>query len=188
MLKSWFLPFFSFSLSMLLMPLAIRLANRFGLLDCPDGRRKLQKRPIPVVGGLNLFVVLLLTSLVVVLMGVDSLEINFPVQHIAGLLLAGSLLCFAGMLDDRFGIRGRHKLLCQVLACGIVAYRVVRVRHISFLGFEEDFGTLFSYPVTVMILLGSINAFNLLDGMDGLVGLVSLLAAGSFAIMASLSG
>src|SRR5262245_24544097 len=38
----------SLSLALTLTPLARSLALRWGLVDCPDGRRKVQSRPIPV--------------------------------------------------------------------------------------------------------------------------------------------
>ena len=36
---------------------AKRLAEKLGVLDCPDGVRKQQARPVPLLGGAAIFVV-----------------------------------------------------------------------------------------------------------------------------------
>ena len=41
----------SCGLCLLLIPLARTLARRYGLVDRPDGHRKIHGRPIPVAGG-----------------------------------------------------------------------------------------------------------------------------------------
>src|SRR6516165_2834372 len=91
----------SFSLCCLLMPLAGRLASRWGLLDWPDARRKLHVRPVPVVGGLAV-----LTSGCVAL-GTAFLASRTLHDLLApealwllGLFLAVVFLCLVGVLDD----------------------------------------------------------------------------------------
>lgn len=82
---------------------------------------------------------------------------------------AGGLLLFAtGLLDDARGLSAWLRLLIQVgaalvlVATGNVIDRV----DIPVVG-EVSFGWI-SIPVTVLFVIGSINAYNFIDGIDGL--------------------
>src|SRR5581483_6199758 len=80
-------------------------------------------------------------------------------------------------------LRGRHKLVGQCIAVGIVIVGGVRVEHIHLFDWTLELGLL-SVPFTGFILLGAINSLNLIDGMDGLlssVGLIITLAMGALA-------
>jgi UDP-GlcNAc:undecaprenyl-phosphate GlcNAc-1-phosphate transferase len=57
---------FSLLLSLLLTPLAKRLAIKFKVLDYP-GERKLQDKPMPLLGGLAIFLAFLVTIIVNIL-------------------------------------------------------------------------------------------------------------------------
>ena len=90
-----------------------------------------------------------------------------------------------GLVDDRFGLRGRQKLAGQIVAAGILIASGVVINRISLFGVEVELGLL-AIPVTVLWLTGAINALNLLDGMDGMatvIGLILSLAICALAIM-----
>jgi UDP-GlcNAc:undecaprenyl-phosphate GlcNAc-1-phosphate transferase len=178
----------SFTLCCLLTPLAERLASRWGLLDWPDARRKLHVRPVPVVGGLA---VLSSGCLVVgcAFLASHSLSDQLTVESlwILGLFLAVIFLCLVGVLDDLGRLRGRHKLLGQVVAAGIVMACGVRIHHVEVLGWGCDLSG-WQIPITLLWLLGAINSLNLLDGMDGMLGCVGFITAVALAIVAVLTG
>ena len=110
---------------------------------------------------------------------------NLPIFWACCLLL----LPFAalGLLDDLQLLRGRHKLIGQVGAIGILIAFGVRIPSVYVLGTDIDLG-LFAIPVTVIWLLGAINALNLIDGMDGLLCTVGFLVTAAMATMAILLG
>src|SRR5215469_1196304 len=111
----------SFALTWLLTPYARTAAYRLRLLDQPDGRRKLHARTIPVAGGPVLLTAVAL-ALIVALAISDKLRLQAldNASHLLGLLLAASLLCAVGVLDDLGRLRGRHKLLGQVAAVALL--------------------------------------------------------------------
>jgi UDP-GlcNAc:undecaprenyl-phosphate/decaprenyl-phosphate GlcNAc-1-phosphate transferase len=178
----------SFVLSLALLPLAKILARWCGLVDRPDGRRKIHGGAIPLAGGP---VILVATSLAVV----AALLFPFPFGNVAGSddfsllgLLCGSLaIATLGVLDDRYALRGRHKLFGQIFAAGIVIASGVLVREVQLFGFHLELGPL-AVPFTLFLLLGAINSLNLIDGMDGLLGSVGLILSLALAAMAALAG
>jgi UDP-GlcNAc:undecaprenyl-phosphate GlcNAc-1-phosphate transferase len=172
----------AFVLGVVFTPAARALAARYGLVDEPDGRRKMHARPVPLSGGLA---VLLAAVLALAFTGLASPWLGTSLlRHrleMAGLLLASVVICGVGLVDDLRLLRGRHKLLGQMVAVGIVIASGVEVQHIRLFGYEVELGLL-AVPFTAFWLLGAINSLNLIDGMDGLLG--SLAAILSLAMMA----
>lgn len=173
-------------LGLLLTRLARACARGVGLVDKPDGRRKMHVRSVPAAGGPAVFVAALVSMAVVAF--VDNplqerlAERTFP---LLGLGLASLLICGVGVVDDLFGLRGRHKLLGQVLAVAIVLGFGVVVEKVSLFGWTVDLGLL-ALPFTAFWLLGAINALNLIDGMDGMsgsIGVITCLAMGGMAVV-----
>jgi UDP-GlcNAc:undecaprenyl-phosphate GlcNAc-1-phosphate transferase len=173
----------SFAMSLLANRLGGWLGPRVGLVDCPDGRRKMHREPIPVVGGLSIFVSLCLT-IVLAMWLLEPVAVHFEEDSIVliGLLLACAVLCAVGVADDYGKLRGRHKLLGQVLAAGVVVAFGLQVQHIHLFGVEVDLGLL-AVPFTIFWLLGAINSLNLLDGMDGFLGSVGVIITLAMAAM-----
>jgi UDP-GlcNAc:undecaprenyl-phosphate GlcNAc-1-phosphate transferase len=162
-------------------------ARRFGLIDAPDGRRKIQKQPIPVCGGVAVHLATL-TALVAGIWLAPSWREAFwkDWPGFVTLLVAGSLLVAVGVVDDFRGIRGRYKLLAQIVAALIVISGGVLVQSVSVLDVRIELGVL-AIPFTVFWLLGAINSLNLIDGLDGLLGSIGLILCLTIAGMAFLN-
>jgi len=176
----------SCALALLLTPLARFLASRFGLVDKPDGRRKLQRQPIPMAGGL----VILASSVVALGVGILCFPQVRDLLHektwsLVGLLLGAAIICAVGVADDIYKLRGRHKLLGQLLAISVVMSFGIRVASFHVFGWNVDLGLL-AWPFTVFWLLGAINSLNLIDGMDGFLGSVGSIIALGLAALAAL--
>jgi UDP-GlcNAc:undecaprenyl-phosphate GlcNAc-1-phosphate transferase len=171
-----------------LAPVVRFLAPRVGLVDNPDGRRKVHGRPVPLGGGFAIFasaVVAVAAALAIPGPVGDTLAAKWPM--ILGLGLAAVLICAVGAADDYRRLRGRYKLLGQAAAVAILIGFGVVVRDVHLFGLQIDLGLL-SVPFTAFLLLGAINSLNLLDGMDGLLGSVGALISLAMAAMAVLAG
>ena len=92
-----------------------------------------------------------------------------------------------GVFDDRYGLRGRHKLAGQVVAAVILVGLGLRIDAWSGFGVEVELG-IFAYPVTVLWILLVVNAFNLIDGMDGFCASLGLVASLAIAFLAFWGG
>lgn len=172
--------------SLCLTPVARHFARRFGLVDHPDGRRKIHARETPVAGGLALFVSA--TFAVGLGVGIANPLQSQLIAHsrtLLGLLGAGAIICVVGVIDDYGKLRGRHKLLGQIFAALIVIGSGMVVRNVRFFDWHVELGLL-AIPFTLLWLLGAINSLNLIDGMDGLlssVGLIILLGLSAMAVI-----
>jgi UDP-GlcNAc:undecaprenyl-phosphate GlcNAc-1-phosphate transferase len=179
----------SFGLGIVLTPLARDIAARSGLVDRPDGRRKIHRAPVPLAGGIAVFFAASAAVLAVCIVAGGRLGEQLAAQQssLIGLVLAASFICLVGVADDGGKLRGRHKLLGQVVAVAIVISSGVVVQGVHFLGYHIELGPL-AIPFTGLFLLGAINSLNLIDGMDGLLGSVATIICLAMAAMAVMSG
>lgn len=164
-------------ISMAVIPVMVRLARRFGLVDEPDAR-KVHTRPVPRVGGFGIFFGALVP--LVLLLPLDQTLVAFLVG-------AGVLFAF-GVMDDSRELGHYVKFIGQFLAVIIVVYwGDAYVTRLPFMGGElisDSAGRLF----TVIAMVGMINALNHSDGLDGLAGGEALLSLCGIAWLAWLAG
>src|SRR5205807_1389750 len=85
-----------------------------------------------------------------------------------GLALAALAIAVLGVADDYRCLRGRHKLLGQIVAALILTQFHWVIRSVRVFDWEVELGLL-ALPFTVLWLLAAINSLNLIDGMDGLL-------------------
>jgi UDP-GlcNAc:undecaprenyl-phosphate GlcNAc-1-phosphate transferase len=156
------------------LPMFVRLANRWRIIDHP-GARKVHSTPVPRVGGIAMAMGVLIAALVT--MRLQPADIWF-------LVAAGVLIAF-GVLDDRFDLDYRVKLIGQVLSVGIVMLAGdVRVQTIA-LDDRLWLPEWLSFPLTALFLVGVTNAVNLADGLDGLAGGTTFLCLCAVALLSS---
>lgn len=103
----------AFGASLVLTPLAIKYARIFKLVDDPKKRKHpatIHKTAIPRAGGIPVFIAFVLATLLIVPFS----------KQMMGILLGGLTLVIVGILDDRYDIKNKYKILGQVLAALIV--------------------------------------------------------------------
>ena len=165
---------------LLLMPLAIRLAPRLGMVDDPtrDARRQ-HAEPVPRIGGVAVILVLaaVLAAQREVLPGLPWL--------LGGL----AVLLAAGIVDDRGSLAPGPKLLAQAVAIGVAMTGgwILPTVPIPLTGFELT-ATWATWPATLLLGLVLINSVNLIDGLDGLAAGLGCVAAFAYAAIAALHG
>lgn len=152
-------------------PVLRRLANGLGIVDQPHAR-KLHQAPVPLLGGIAIYVAFIAALL---LFGE-----RWVLSQLISILVGATMVSFLGIWDDRWGVRPILKLLGQAIAAGIVINSGVQV---SFLPYPA-----LNVAITFLWMLGITNALNLLDNMDGLSGGVGAVAAGLFLWFAAMNG
>lgn len=84
------------------------LAKRWGILDKADGLRKLQKNPIPVGGGIVIFIVMTFSLFAGMLyLGRDDPLAAIP-RKIFLIIGTSLLLTVTGFWDDKNGMKGKN--------------------------------------------------------------------------------
>jgi UDP-GlcNAc:undecaprenyl-phosphate GlcNAc-1-phosphate transferase len=170
-----------------LTPLARALAFRVGAVAHPGGRH-VHHQAIARLGGIAIAAG--------VMAGIGALYFLDPAAaatfhniklRLLGLLAGGAAMCLVGVVDDTRGLRAVHKLLLQ-LAVAIFAYACgLRMEgvHVPLLG-DIDAAAM-ALPLTVLWIVGVMNAINLIDGLDGLAAGVVFFAATTNLVVAWLN-
>ncbi len=188
---------FSFVLALLLTPVFRQVSYRTGFVDHPSLDRKIHREPMPLLGGVAVFLAFagnILLNYFVALPLIDHwrvsltwwpdfrqyLEGAFSVApRLAVILLGGAAMVALGAYDDRYHLKAFPKLGCQIAIALMVAAAGMRL-------------TLFvanpvvSYVLTVLWIVLITNAMNYLDNMDGLCAGVGLVCAGLFGFIAAI--
>ncbi|MEX2111683.1 MAG: MraY family glycosyltransferase [Pirellulales bacterium] len=177
----------SFSVALLttlcLTPLARWLARTIGLVDGPDGERKLQETPVPLLGG----IAVLGSFVVTVASLVWTSSLHARTAQIPLAFLALGMLCLLGAVDDARTLRPRWKLVGQTISVLPLLCAGLWMRKLGFCGLTLDVGY-WGFPLTVVWFVGCINAVNLLDGMDGLAATIGLCTALAIAAIGFVTG
>ena len=174
--------------SVIFAPIVALIARRLGVVDRPDGHRKLHARIVPLAGGPTVLISLFVGLGATLWMHPTLLQPTYAdTRFLVLLAIAGSLIVVVGILDDKIGLRGRQKLFGQFLAALIMIPSGIAIRKIQVFGIPIEFGD-FSSIVTVFWILGAINALNLIDGVDGLASTIGIVLSLSVAAVTVILG
>lgn len=158
--------------SLLLTRIAIPLGRLAGIMDKPDGVRKLHDHPVPRVGGVALYFAIIIPSIVLILFLRQIPVAAILADNMYLLIMCGAgagLIMLLGLFDDIFDLKPIIKVFAQIIVAVIMylsGFKIIAVINPLdggniFLGFLE-------LPATVLWFLVCMNIVNLLDGIDGL--------------------
>ena len=144
-------------------------AERLRLLDQPDHRKRHQT-PVPMVGGLAIYLVIL-----------SAMMVLDPPEKLSWLMLSVSILVAVGALDDAFGLGVRTRFVSQMLAALVMIAGGsfwIRSFGVDLWGLDAV-AIWLGIPITVFAVVGLTNGFNMADGIDGLASGHMLVGLGS---------
>lgn len=180
--------FVALAISAALTPYVIKLAVKIGAIDIPKDSRRVHKTPVPLIGGLAIYVSFTLTVLAYM-----SIK-GFPdgsEKRILGLLLGGTFITVFGFIDDIRPLNPKIKLLLQMTGAIILVSFGITIKFVTNpfnrLTGIADIGFL-SVPATIFWIVGVTNAFNLIDGLDGLAAGVAGISCITLFIISVLNG
>ncbi len=161
--------------SYLLTPVAGRLAVRLGALDQP-GPRKIHQHPIPRLGGLAVIAAVVFVVLAVRWLAPSTLPRIAP-HLLVGVALGLLPIVAVSICDDIKPLRPGPKFLAHLIgATTAVAMGVSLHGQIHLFGQSVTIGWL-AFPLSVAWLIGTTNAFNIVDGLDGLAAGLGFISA-----------
>lgn len=152
----------------------LKLAKEKGLVDNPDAR-KLQKFPVPVLGGLAVFFGVtfgMLTGCALYYTFNEDIigqATEFTSTRLIQVMLAMSVMLYTGSLDDILGLSPRTRFVIEILVIlGIVLSSGACMDSLHRLWGVQEFTWWVAVPLTVFAGVGIINAVNMVDGVNGL--------------------
>ena len=148
-----------------------RYAEVLGLVDRPNERKK-HIGNVPVIGGLCAFFGVLAGTLVA------GQEYPFA----SYVLATTAVLVLVGAIDDRVELGVLPRLFVQTAAVlTVVVCTGVHIHTLGHLfGVEMELGV-FGIPLTLIAVIGLMNAFNMMDGIDGLAGALTIVSVATIA-------
>ena len=155
-------------------PLARLVAVRLGIYDRPDGPLKDHGRPVPYLGGLALYGAAALGMVAGVVLVRDA---GVPREMLWPVLLGATAMAVVGLVDDLRPLPSWAKLLCQAVVATAVVGLGVRLTVVVM----PDW---LCIVLSVLWLLVTMNAFNIIDVMDGAAAGVAGIAAIGLGIIA----
>ena len=165
----------TFILAMSMMPLFSKIAARYDFTDKPTERKK-HKLPIPLSGGVAMFIAIAVGLLIFVRFAEGA---EFALLPVLG---GAALIVVVGLVDDFSKARFKEFPVLPRLLVQIGAASLAFAAGVRFTGFTNplDPDTYVMLPLwlqfilTVLWFVGLITAFNFMDGLDGLSGLLAL--------------
>lgn len=184
---------FAVSLGMVIIPRILVISHKKRLYDVPDAR-KVHTMPVPRLGGLSFFPVILMSMFLVIGfrlyfwdMDTSSLSFNMLYEYLF-LFVGMTLLYLVGVCDDLVGVGYRYKFTVQIAAAFLLVLSG---------NWFDSFGGLFGIysvpvwvgvPFTVFIVVYITNAINLIDGIDGLASGLCCIALSVLSVIFFLRG
>ena len=184
---------FAVSLGMVIIPRILVISHKKRLYDVPDAR-KVHTMPVPRLGGLSFFPVILMSMFLVIGfrlyfwdVNVSGLSFNMLYEYLF-LFVGMTLLYLVGVCDDLVGVGYRYKFAVQIAAAFLLVLSG---------NWFDSFGGLFGIysvpvwvgvPCTVFIVVYITNAINLIDGIDGLASGLCCIALSVLSVIFFLRG
>ncbi len=156
----------AFAAALLLTPLAIAVARRSGFYDRPVGYKG-HDRPTPYLGGVAVIGGFLIAG---ALFGSGA-------GSFAAIAVGAAVLLGVGTIDDRYGLGPLTRLAIEIaVACVLYAAGI---------GWSLFAGDALNLALTVVFVLGVVNAYNLMDNMDGATATVAGVSVAVLGVLAA---
>lgn len=168
----------AFVLSLILTLVVKKLALKWNIVDLPDNARKIHTAPIPLLGGLAIW----LSFFIVIFIFLGRLTTgDLEYHHWIGVFLGGLILMIGGFGDDKYNFKPSYQIVFPILAVLCVVLGGVEIEKITNPGGGFIYISALTSALLIGVwLLGMMYTTKLLDGVDGLVSGVA--AIGSLVI------
>ncbi len=176
-------------LALFMTPWVIKFAVKIGATDTPD-IRKVHTSVMPRIGGLAVILSAIgaIGFLYVVYPGILP---SFFGEDYTPIIVACCVLSLfvLGFVDDLKPLSAAIKFGVQFLIAAVIFSAGFKISNVTNpLGEGMIAIGIFDFPITILWIVGIINAFNLIDGLDGLASGVAVIASVSIFVITSLSG
>ncbi len=157
----------SYIFMLMIVPILKVIAIKLNLTDKPN-IRKIHTIPVPLIGGIAI-------GLSVLIINALNFVNNTASSEKLVILITSFILLLVGILDDKFDLNAKYKLIVQLFCAFIVAAAGNRITSLYGIFGVHEIPVYLQYILTIVVICGVVNAFNLMDGIDGLSGQLSII-------------
>lgn len=152
----------------------LKIAKAKNIVDNPEAR-KLQKEPVPVMGGIAVFF-----GVVVGLCFYKTMISYTPLFSVLGAMI---IMLYLGFIDDVISLKPHIRIIVEIIASLLLIYGL-KARICCFQGLFGVFilPSGLSIALSVLTFVGIVNAINLIDGVDGLSSAFCIMILGFLGI------
>ena len=149
----------SFLAAVWVFPKILHIALQKNIVDNPDAR-KLQRVPVPVLGG-----VAVIFGIIVAL---SVCRLLFDCSNLFTIVLAMFMMLYVGTIDDIMELSPSIRFLIEICVTLMLMFTCgYSIDHFHGLWGLQAIPLVVSIPLTIVTVVGLINAINLIDGVDG---------------------
>ncbi len=190
----------SFIVAFIFTPIMRAVAIYYGIIDQPDGLRKMHSKPVAYLGGIAVFLGwisgLAFSQFLQTHTGEPTIQPHLYVNF--SIVVGASVIVILGLWDDLTGVKPWAKIGGQLFAacfllyfdigthCARPMFAPINIRLMNLAGwqFPDSLVTVISCAIVFFVVVGCCNATNLMDGLDGLCGGVTAVIAAGFLFLA----
>lgn len=156
-------------------PSVLRMARVWKVYDNPDAR-KLQRKPVPVLGGVAVYIGILMGTAILLCISYN--------KTLVLMLLAMTMLLAVGVIDDRKNLSAGLRFVLEIgVVAVIVSANGNMIDSLHGLWGINELPKWVAYPLSIVAGVGIINAINLIDGVDGYSSGFAMMACLLFGII-----
>lgn len=176
----WITFLVALAVSILVTPVAIRLAPKIGAVDIPLDNRRMHTKTMPRFGGLAIFAGS--TAAMLIFLKFDP--------RVVTIVMGGVLIYILGVIDDIKHLSAKVKFLGQTFVALIMYVNGIRIEFLTnFFGEgNSQLGDVLCFIITMVWIVGITNTVNLIDGLDGLAAGTAAIASLCIAYTAYIHG
>lgn len=180
----------SFLVTTLIYPRVLSFARRHKIVDNPNAR-KLQRVPVPVMGGTSVFIGVLAAAVVgftvqLVMKHGDFSLLNWRMVKVIGLM---GVMYAIGVWDDIKDVSATLRFMVEILVVwAMILLLGVEINDFHGLWGIHQIPDAVSVPLSLIAGVGLMNAVNMIDGVDGYCSSFGIMACTAYAILFAYAG
>ena len=144
----------------ILTPIMRKIAITVGAVDAPNLERKMQKEPVPYLGGVAIAIGVVGASYAALLAEDFTME-NFRLASFV--LVPAIAISIMGLIDDLKGLQPWPRLIAQTLT-GVIVAVILTLTDTMGIAFGNTF---LNYAISIIWIVGVCNSINFFDNHDG---------------------
>lgn len=161
-------------------PRLVKIALLKNIVDNPDAR-KLQRKPVPVMGGVAVFFG--------IVAGIGSISADADCSGLLVVVMAMMAMLYIGTMDDILNLTPSLRLLAEIIVVLLLIYAGgCSINDFQGLWGVGHIASVYAVPLTLFAAVGIINAINLIDGVNGLSSGYCIMACIMFGTLFCLAG